>query len=468
MFVTVYKTPNPEFTCPMTAEPGKPVSFAFNDSKIEEVLDTDISKLAASPSLLQWEWDFGDGNKGKGETVAHEFEKPGKYYVSLTVTGDSKEECNKASRKKLIVINAPPVADAGKDQIAGVNQVIIFDGSNSKDSDGVIASYLWDFGDGQSGKGVEVRHQYQEPGSYKAKLTVTDNTDLPNNTSADNLTVTVNAPPQPMITLGNSNIGVSKIQVCAGEKAALSAGNSLDPDGEIISHIWIFGDGTPAGKGKDISHVWRFPGTYQLILEVDDGSDLNNSRVQTSAVVIVNEPPIVSFLSERVVSPGEDIPFDGSASKDRDGSVVSFQWDLGDGGTALGPKVSHRFEKPGTYSVRLSATDNSDTSCKTSEKTVTVRVNASPVANAGGNREAFIGGANDTVLFDATGSRDPDGDPLTFSWDFGDGGKTQGAKVSHRFKKPGTYKVILRADDGTGLKSGAAQDEITVQVRQRK
>jgi len=467
MSVTVYKTPNPEFTCPLTAEPGKPVSFVFNDSEIEEILDTSISQLLGSPSLLQWDWNFGDGKTGQGQNIAHIFEKPGKYYVSLTVTGDSKEECNKASRKKLIIINAPPAADAGEDQIAGVNQVLVFDGSGSKDSDGVIASYLWDFGDAQSEKGVEVRHQYREPGSYQAKLTVTDNTDLPNNTSTDTLTVTVNAPPQPMITLGNSNLAVSKIQVCAGEKAALSAGKSLDPDGEIISHIWNFGDGSPAEKGKELSHVWRSPGTYQLILEVDDGSDLNNSRIQTSALVVVNEPPIVSFISDRVVSPGEDIPFDGSASKDRDGSVVSFQWDFGDGGTARGAKVSHRFTKPGNYPVRLAVTDNSDTSCKTSEQTVNIRVNAAPVADAGGDREAFIGGANDTVLFDAKISRDPDGDTLTFSWDFGDGGKAQGAKVSHRFKKPGTYTVRLRADDGTGLKSSVGQDEITVQVKQR-
>ncbi len=49
-----------------------------------------------------------------------------------------------------------------------------FDGSTSSDPDGVIASYVWNFGDGASGTGAAVEHTYREAGTYVAKLTVTD------------------------------------------------------------------------------------------------------------------------------------------------------------------------------------------------------------------------------------------------------------------------------------------------------
>ncbi|MDM8551286.1 PKD domain-containing protein [Desulfobacterales bacterium HSG2] len=151
--------------------------------------------------------------------------------------------------------------------------------------------------------------------------------------------------------------------------------------------------------------------------------------------------------------------------------VFSFQWDLEDG-VVENPKseirIRHRFERPGEYRVRLTVTDDSETACNTAEDVVNIRVNSPPVADAGGDREAYVGGAHDALLFDASGSSDADGDPLTFYWDFGDGTAAQGQKVFHYFEKPGTYSVKLRVEDGTGLKSGVIRDEITVRARLRK
>ena len=50
-----------------------------------------------------------------------------------------------------------------------------FDASASHDPDGTITAYDWDFGDGGTGSGATVSHAYEEPGSYTAQLTVTDN-----------------------------------------------------------------------------------------------------------------------------------------------------------------------------------------------------------------------------------------------------------------------------------------------------
>lgn len=49
---------------------------------------------------------------------------------------------------------------------------------------------------------------------------------------------------------------------------------------------------------------------------------------------------------------------DGRASSDPDGSVVGHAWDFGDGGTASGATASHTYATAGTYSVRLTVTDD--------------------------------------------------------------------------------------------------------------
>ena len=97
-----------------------------------------------------------------------------------------------------------------------------------------------------------------------------------------------------------------------------------------------------------------------------------------------------------------------------------------------------------------------------------VWVNAPPVAVAGGDRDGFVGGAYDHLLFDASSSTDADGEALSFLWDLGDGVTRSGAKVEHAYSEPGEYAVRLGVADGTGLDCGQAWDEIKVSVRRRE
>jgi PKD repeat protein len=74
-------------------------------------------------------------------------------------------------------------------------------------------------------------------------------------------------------------------------------------------------------------------------------------------------------------------------------------------------------------------------------------INTPPVANAGG---PYSGVAGQPVAFDGNGSRDPDGDALTFAWTFGDGGSATGATPFHTFGSPGQFTVALTVSDGKG------------------
>lgn len=85
-------------------------------------------------------------------------------------------------------------------------------------------------------------------------------------------------------------------------------------------------------------------------------------------------------------------------------------------------------------------------------------VNRQPVAQAGADALADEGAM---VTFDGSASSDPDGDTLTYQWDFGDGHTATGEKPTHTYADNGTYTVTLIVDDGY---AGAARDTATVTV----
>jgi hypothetical protein len=79
---------------------------------------------------------------------------------------------------------------------------------------------------------------------------------------------------------------------------------------------------------------------------------------------------------------------------------------------------------------------------------------------------AVVGGPytsnNGTVVFDGRGSSDPDGDPITFYWQFGDGGTSAEAQPSYTYSAAGTYSVSLTVTDDRGLSSGTATTSANV------
>ncbi|MCU4140519.1 MAG: hypothetical protein MW690_000994 [Methanophagales archaeon] len=74
---------------------------------------------------------------------------------------------------------------------------------------------------------------------------------------------------------------------------------------------------------------------------------------------IPNQPPKASFtFSPKNPLVNEEITFDASASTDPDGSIVSYEWDFGDGETASGKVVTHAYSDAGSYTVTLTVTDD--------------------------------------------------------------------------------------------------------------
>src|SRR6185369_11494082 len=94
--------------------------------------------------------------------------------------------------------NQPPVVTIAASPTSGAAPLPVSFTSTASDPDGSIASYLWDFGDGQSSTSPNPSHTYGSSGSRLARLTVTDNRGA---TASATLIITVTPPPTGAVTL---------------------------------------------------------------------------------------------------------------------------------------------------------------------------------------------------------------------------------------------------------------------------
>ena len=84
-----------------------------------------------------------------------------------------------------------------------------------------------------------------------------------------------------------------------------------------------------------------------------DSSGTKSSSDEDSLAVMVNARPIADPGPDLIVAPGEKVVLDGSRSLDQDGDIAEYRWDFRDGAKSEGRIVSHSFDRPGIYDVRL-------------------------------------------------------------------------------------------------------------------
>ncbi|MFO7999148.1 MAG: PKD domain-containing protein [Bacteroidales bacterium] len=166
-------------------------SFTFTTNELTASFDASGSS-DSDGSIVSYAWDFGDESIiGSGATISHTYAAAGTYEVTLTVTDN--EGATDTNSQNVTVSdpatgNTPPTASF---TFTTNDLTASFDASGSSDSDGTIASYAWDFGDGTTGSGITASRTYSAAGTYTVKLMVTDNEGA---TDSQTKSVTVTAP----------------------------------------------------------------------------------------------------------------------------------------------------------------------------------------------------------------------------------------------------------------------------------
>ncbi|MCU0286626.1 MAG: PKD domain-containing protein [Acidobacteria bacterium] len=432
-------------TLSLTAEPQiLPVGGGISTIKII-AYDESLNTLANIPITLTT--DSGQLNSG-GNTIYTNAGGEAKDILQTNKTAIVTAACGPVSADITISIktNEKPTASfVSSPANPVVGQKVYFDASGSSDSDGTIVSYQWNLGDGTKVPGVSINHQYLTSGVYTVQLVVTDN-DGQNDSIDKSLTISNNQSPTASFVYSPTN-------PTTAENVFFNASGSTDPDGNIVTYEWDFGDGTTAA-GMSVNHKYVDSGTYSVSLEVTDNTG-NTGNINKSITVSSNQVPIPIFIySPMSPKTGENVYFNASGSSDPDGSIVKFQWDMGDGAIVSGEKITHRYAEPGTYNVLLEVTDNSGNTGNTS-KTITVVDNQGPTASF--VYSPLAPKVGDQVYFNGANSSDPDGTIKSFHWDFGDGGIGNGESVNHIYTVAGTYTAILVVFDDSGNQASSSK-----------
>ena len=449
---------------PPTADAGENAS-----TKVNHLVLLNGSGTDPDGSIVLYEWDFnGDGKYDWSSTTTgityYNYTKTGTYRAVLRVT-DNNSATDTDSVIITVVPNKPPIADAGSNRTALVNESISFNANDSYDPDGTIVSYDWNFGDGTTGSGVATSHSYSSPGNYTITLTVTDNDGA---TSTDNVTITVLEKP----------VAVIKANVTQGQApltVLFNANSSYDSDGTIISYYWDFGDGTNSTQIEAI-HTYSIPGEYNATLTVTD-----NDNLTSIAYILINvtnatqnQNPFILSFSANVTNGSAplDVEFKGAATDNQNlGYILIFDINnYGDNVTgAINSTEStlgeHTYTSIGNYTARLIVEDglggvnSSDiiievvnATNNTGNGNNSTIINQPPVANF-----TYINSTYYTFSFTDL-STDSDGNITSWLWNFGDGTTSNQQNPEHNFAKTtANYTVTLTVTDNNGSQSNYSQ-----------
>ena len=252
----------------------RPVAIAGPNQRVDSgatvQLDGSRSDRDGTIASYRWERSGGTGDSGVSlkddHTATPSFKAdtlvPGAadvtHYFTLVVTDDDGAESIADTVRVTVTVNAPPIADAGPNQIVASGASVQLSGNDSWDSDGTIRSYYWSrgilIGDRVSdvtkinsdrfGR-VSFMADTLAPGAadvtYVYYLAVTDNRWA--RSFPDTVTVTITAPNiAPVAVAGDDQ------EVASGETVYLDGSGSSDQGGTIEKYLWERVDGTSSRK----------------------------------------------------------------------------------------------------------------------------------------------------------------------------------------------------------------------------
>lgn len=260
------------------------------------------------------------------------------------------------------------------------------------------------------------------------------------------------------------------------EDIIFNSTGSDDPDGNIASYLWYFGEGN-ASNLPHPTHRYTTAGEYTATLTVTDDKGATDSS-QVAVSIIGGADSVLQNGVAKTVSgqQTEELQFVFEVPIDAKSVTVTIANGSGDADLYV------RFSEQPTvsdYDCRPYKGGNSEqcdfTPAQTGSYYIMLRGynpfsevqltadylldgNEAPAADANGPYHAAV---NSDIMFSSDGSFDPDGTLSAYSWDFGDGNQSQQANPIHPYTSEGHYTALLTVTDAQGKTS---QDSANVTI----
>jgi gliding motility-associated-like protein len=383
-------------------------------------------KFSAGNSGIAYRWEFGDGTTANTRDAAHTYNAFGNYTVKLFVTGaggciDSvvKKDYIKIARAQVRIPVLPARGCVGL-SVPFVAKPV---GTN-------ITNLHWDFGDGTTSTETAPIKTYNVEGTYTVKLFFTTQVGC-----QDSVVVrdSVRVSKKPVVSFV-----ASPTESCGANKIMFE--NTSSPAG--TQWLWEFGDKGTSSQ-QNFFYQYRDTGYFDVKLAV-----WNNECVDSLVKkrYIHFEAPIARLHITRNCDDKNLLTFENFSI-----DAKTWLWEFGDGTTSTEYSPSHRYAKRGFYTVKLkvwnkSCGDSAAAALIVANENLQISTNATDACK--GTNLQFK-----ALNYDARYIS-------TLSWDFGDG-QTQNQKpdVSHKYSKPGNYKVTLHYTDINGCSYTTAMDQ---------
>ncbi|MBI3134584.1 MAG: PKD domain-containing protein [Bacteroidetes bacterium] len=393
---------------------------------------------------LPWSYDyyidFGDGT-GTTEGYSHEYTSTGTYPVYAIV----QNACGSTATlyDTVYVLDNLPIASnvymgANPDPSCPQNDVQFYAASG-------FSQYDWSFGDGFTTSAEQANHPYQNTGTYNYSVTITNGCGA-DTTLFSSIDIVNNLP------LTNLDWNVYADEACPGSTVYMSV-----DEGDDISVVWDFGDGSAVSTDPTASHIYDTPGNYTITLVALNGCG-SDSTVTHNIAIDNTASPYSPSTEISVQSPGcvgDNLYFAIVPA-----GIGTFTWDFGDGNTGSSDQLIyvegqpiavgfHAYSAPGTYNAVLTITNACGNSFDT---TLTVVVDGPgsgiPADVFFWHDEAEITCEGQPVTFYAVGGG-------SYMWDFGDGSGnlitySSLSPVEHVYDNDGSYTITVNGFNACG------------------
>ena len=236
--------------------------------------------------------------------------------------------------------NTFPIASFTASALSGTAPLTVnFSAMLSSDSDGIIKTYEWDFGDGSSGTGASVSHTYTTAGTRTVVLRVTDD-DGAQDTAQKTITVLPGEEPGGGGGTGPTASFTATPLVGAAPLTVTFNASASSYEGHAITYYsWDFGDGV-TGTGITTIHTYSpaTTTTYHVVLRIiasdnTEGTATKDITATTSTPTPPSTAPTASFTANPTTElVPATINFDPAASKAAAGrTLTTYVWSFGDG-----------------------------------------------------------------------------------------------------------------------------------------
>lgn len=407
----------------ITVRPKPVFNFTVSDSAACRaplpVTFTDLSQDG-----VFWKWDFGDGDSSLLQNPSHTYTAEGLFPVNLTITNSA--GCSSVVVKNNYIQVRRPIVRFDAGEGGGCIPYTFRPFSTSFVPDG-IASYFWDFGNGNNSTDALPAEVYPNTGTYPVKLIITTRDGCVDSTT---IADAVKTGTPPLV-----NFGASPRIVCPGTGVQFT-----DSSFPADRWLWDFGEGgTSVTQNPIHSFVDTIPRSTKLIAWNNGCKD---SLIKPAFIKVL--PGAARFRPVYNCNNKKEVYF-------KDSSILpqSWFWNFGDGTTSTLQNPTHEFPAYQSYTVSLTTTNDT---CSNTRRISVNLINEIP---------DFIASAsavckNQPVSFYLANFNKAN--IAGYSWDFGDGSiSSTGDSVAHAYSSSGFYTVTLTITDRYGCSETVAK-----------